>query len=48
MTITADDILRQFRIVIRNPRHGNQKTVCPECSRICLLERAAIDSGRQA
>ena len=30
--LTASEILSQFRIVIRNPRRGNQKTLCPECS----------------
>jgi hypothetical protein len=30
--MTAAEILDYFRIVLRNPRHGNQKTLCPECS----------------
>lgn len=32
MTLTASDILREFRIVVRHQRLGNQKTKCPDCS----------------
>ncbi|WP_165475262.1 hypothetical protein [Nitrobacter sp. Nb-311A] len=31
---TASDILAEFGIRLRAERHGNQKTVCPNCSHL--------------